>query len=634
VKYILPFSLKKVLISFVLLAPPVLIYFYFVRQFNFIQDDAYISYRYVANYLNGDGLVFNIGERVEGITNFGWTIFLILVGAFKVDFIATSKIIGTIFGAGIIIISFLTARLLFKSEDKWFAFLPPYLLGANMALAYWAQSGLETAAFSFFASLIFYLFLIRSRWLILALTLAVWIRPEGALVALILILTETIVEKRMPKYSFACAAVAFVILLPFALFKYFYYGSILPNSFYAKTGMAFEQIQAGLDYTGLYFRHYGFLGAGIIISVIFWKKLNGRMRSVLIFTLCYSAYIVLIGGDVLKVHRFFLPVVGVSAILVVYSIRLLTEIQSPQNRLLMILIAPLPLLSMTYLLPKDYVYLYHNRELGLVNSMQTLAREIKSTDSTNFSVALTTIGAFSYELVGHTVIDMLGLTDTMVARHPEPPIKGFETTWREQNFNASYVLRREPNYIVFSTGAKPSAPAEQALLLFSQFLESYKSLYWYQPNPAFRSGGTLCVAFKKVRELKGEIEPKYPPDFVRLFKKGYEFRSAGRNEKAIGAFDSAIAVSLAPVYCDLLFQKALSHSVLHQKDTAETLLNLILMQDSMVFVAHRLCYFHAVIDGNSAKAQLHKEWILRIAPWYLPRLELEVQAAIARGKSS
>ena len=38
-------------------------------ELNFIQDDAYISYRYVANYLNGDGLVYNIGERVEGCTD-------------------------------------------------------------------------------------------------------------------------------------------------------------------------------------------------------------------------------------------------------------------------------------------------------------------------------------------------------------------------------------------------------------------------------------------------------------------------------------------------------------------------------------------------------------------------------------
>lgn len=58
----------------------VLLYVILAYSLNFTQDDAYISYRYVANYLNGHGLVYNIGERIEGFTNFGWTAFLLLVG--------------------------------------------------------------------------------------------------------------------------------------------------------------------------------------------------------------------------------------------------------------------------------------------------------------------------------------------------------------------------------------------------------------------------------------------------------------------------------------------------------------------------------------------------------------------------
>ena len=43
----------------------------------FVQDDAFITYRYVANFLAGHGLVYNIGERICGFTNFGWTIYLL-----------------------------------------------------------------------------------------------------------------------------------------------------------------------------------------------------------------------------------------------------------------------------------------------------------------------------------------------------------------------------------------------------------------------------------------------------------------------------------------------------------------------------------------------------------------------------
>ena len=41
--------------------------------YKFLTDDAYISFRYAANLVDGHGLVFNPGfERVEGYTNFLW----------------------------------------------------------------------------------------------------------------------------------------------------------------------------------------------------------------------------------------------------------------------------------------------------------------------------------------------------------------------------------------------------------------------------------------------------------------------------------------------------------------------------------------------------------------------------------
>ena len=47
---------------------------------DFHQDDAYISMRYAANLLSGEGLVWNPGERVEGYTNFLHVMALALLG--------------------------------------------------------------------------------------------------------------------------------------------------------------------------------------------------------------------------------------------------------------------------------------------------------------------------------------------------------------------------------------------------------------------------------------------------------------------------------------------------------------------------------------------------------------------------
>lgn len=120
----------------------------------FTQDDAYISYRYVKNFLDGDGLVFNQGERVEGYTNFFLIILMICFGLFGLDYIVVSKIIGITSGIGILVLMVLWINKIF--EDK-----PPlvltvaalWLLVTNGVFAYWTVSGLETLLF---AALIFW----------------------------------------------------------------------------------------------------------------------------------------------------------------------------------------------------------------------------------------------------------------------------------------------------------------------------------------------------------------------------------------------------------------------------------------------------------------------------------------------
>src|SRR5207249_3174984 len=44
------------------------------RFSDFVTDDAFITFRYAHNLLNGHGMVFNPGERVEGYTNFLWVL--------------------------------------------------------------------------------------------------------------------------------------------------------------------------------------------------------------------------------------------------------------------------------------------------------------------------------------------------------------------------------------------------------------------------------------------------------------------------------------------------------------------------------------------------------------------------------
>jgi arabinofuranosyltransferase len=615
------------IVTVLFLGPALAVYGYFANWLNFTQDDSYITYRYVANYLNGDGLVFNIGERVEGITNHGWAILQILVGVLGGDYILFSRVLGLLCGAGTIIMALVIARLLFKKDDFAFLGIATLLVGCNMSLAYWAPAGLETACFALIANLVVYLFLIRSRWLVLAMMWAVWIRPEGALLCGLLLITEAIVERRIPLYALRHGVLAFILSLPFVMFKLFYYGSIVPNPFHAKTSAHFDQLIQGAEYAGKFFAEYGFYGLGFVLCAVFFEKLSPRARSLVIISTLYVAYIVIVGGDVLQVHRFFLPLMGPSAIVLALGLWAAFSWASAPTRMLVAVIAIVPAIYLTVALPRKNVETYNTLEKVFTRKMDFMASRLLESDSRNFSLAVSTIGMIGYRLVGHTVIDVVGLTDSTIARYSEDPIPGMTSTWKERKHNTKYILSRAPDYIMFSTGMKPSAPAERALHLYPQFLNCYRSVGWYF-NPEGRPQGVVSQVLKRVRPIEGDIVPTYPVEYVEHYKKGLDFFVQLKDREAIREYDIALAASPQPYFVYLLYQKAFSYFRLGELAPAKEILEPLVARDSLVFEAHRDLYLLARVDGNEEKAKTHERWLKELVPWYWDRIKSTADKAV------
>ncbi len=472
-------------------------------QREFLQDDAYISFRYALNFLNGDGLVFNSGERVEGYTNFLWVI--ILIGAAKSGFtmVDTARWLGIIFTAGTVTLTvLLTGRLLAKRSLAWWS------LGAagtgiwvavNPALHYWGVAGLETALFLFLVTFGVERLLARSSlsWPLMA--LATLTRPEGGLVFIICAAWYLYqdLSKLWPRVLIP-AVLYIVPLLPFAAFKLFYYGSIFPNPFYAKTGFSPEYWRSGIEYLWLHLEHFALWGVLVlpVIFVLLTKGPRSRAGLLALLWLLYTLYIVSIGGDVLRAHRFFVPIWPVFAVVnTVALVSLFAKLRTSLIGLILVGVLLLGAAVYQWRYSAEYFRTSRRLELGIVYKMNEVAYKLKLSDQSNFSIAASTIGKLGYDLMGHTLIDMLGLTDSTIARHPEK-IEGMETTWKERHFNAGYVLSRDPDYILFSTGYKPSAPAERALVLHSKFRQNYfVSLY-----PSRRLNRNLAV-YKRIGEF-------------------------------------------------------------------------------------------------------------------------------------
>ena len=221
-------------------------------------DDAFISFRYAHNLVAGHGLVFNPGERVEGYTNFLWTLLAAMGIALGWDPLATTQTIGV--AAYLLTIAFAvkgTARK-FRCSREW-AVLPLFaLLVLPPTYPAFAGTGLET---SFVGLLILLTGLTQQlwnqgtgyqRWLSgLPPLLAVLTRLDAGLAVLASALVIVLAERQswrglrarlLP--AIGPAAVAFAIHLAWRLH---YYGDLLPNTYYAKAAYLFS-FGPGIEY--------------------------------------------------------------------------------------------------------------------------------------------------------------------------------------------------------------------------------------------------------------------------------------------------------------------------------------------------------------------------------------------------
>lgn len=599
--------------GYFLLVVGLAVHVYLALHYDFTQDDAFISFRYAANFLNGHGLVYNIGERVEGFTNFMWTIVMIMGRLAGVDFIQFSKILGMASGTATIATGFLLAKRIFNylppGRRLFLAGICSILSGMVYSLAYWAVAGLETAAFAFTVIMSLYLYLRRSRLTPASLILSTLLRPEGALVFAFILAYEIISRRKFNFYVRWLIIGYAVMLIPYAAFKIAWYGSLFPNPFFAKTGFNPGQIIQGLEYSGVFFGHYLGYGLFLLPAVICIRRMPPALRMVACFSVVYTLYIILIGGDVLKVHRFFVPLFPLYFILIVYGLQKLL------TRRILFIFGIMIIVAWQMIVPRNYVATFHGHETSLTSKMNHLADWLLTTDNSDFSVAASTIGMIGYRLTGHTVIDLLGLTDSTIARHPEPPIEGLQSTWRESKYNSPYVLARQPDYIIFSTSAKPSAPAERALFLYSRFLQSYRTVGFY-------IGASLQSVYRRYRPIAGPVERDVDYRLGHYFNRGLNLLGNDRDYPgAIAAFDTALMYSPRPEYPYLYYGKMLAYRDSGDFEEAYRLLYKIIELDTLVFEAYMNLYLLEAGMKREDAARYYRARTAELAPWYMPRLD-------------
>lgn len=199
---------------------------------NFTYDDAYITFRYVENLVSGNGFVYNPGEHVLGTTT---PLFTLILSIFRILGLSIQK--SALFisllcaGATAIIIYRFAGYLRFTR----FTLIPVIIYILFPRLLTTDTGGMETALFTLLVTAgIYFYYRQQPYYAIASATLASVTRPEGFLLLAMLLAVTCYKDKRdWLRYI----SMPLVIILPWFMFSYFYFGSIIPNSITAKLAL-------------------------------------------------------------------------------------------------------------------------------------------------------------------------------------------------------------------------------------------------------------------------------------------------------------------------------------------------------------------------------------------------------------
>ncbi len=422
-------------------------------------DDSYIIYHYAQNLADGLGPVYHPEERVEGYSSPTWVMLMAAAVGIGLDPVPVSKILG--FACALALIFLLDSSLRRAGVTPLGAGLAALLLGSNFVLQIWSVAGLETSAYAllFFAGLVQLTArdLTPRQALIASILLAAaaLTRPEGlAYWGLGLVVTAASLQGAARIRGLLWYAMPGLVLVFHFVWRFLYYGSWLPNTYYVKTGGGPEMWRQGLvGLVGFASRpsHLLWLLAAVFgaVAAILWKQ---QRRSVLLLggvTILHLLYVVQVGDDGLYVHRFFVPVLAPLAFLFGLSFlgdsegRVRSRVLSVLGILVCLVSAPLSLATLRF----QAVPLMVSKGLPYDEGNVKLGRHLAENRPEDTEIAVSAAGALAYYSRLPT-IDMYGLNDHHIARQPFPRARGA----RMMKFDNEYVLSRKPDLIVINRG--------------------------------------------------------------------------------------------------------------------------------------------------------------------------------------
>jgi arabinofuranosyltransferase len=272
-------------------------------------EDSYISFRVVDNFLNGYGLTWNVGERVQVYTD---PLFLILL-------ILGTSISGSVYWSSVVISLLMTMAVFFLLTHKRgtpVILVITAIFLASKAFMDFSVSGMENPATHLGIAAFFWAYWNRRSPLIL--TLIVSLTSLNRIDSLPLLLPALgWIYWQTGRKVWLDAVVGFFPLLVWEAFSVFYYGFPFPNTAYAKLGAGIDHmflIGKGLEYLECSLAWDKVTPAVILAGFVLalwkreWPLALGLLASIL--------YVIRVGGDFMAGRFLTAPFVFATAIVI------------------------------------------------------------------------------------------------------------------------------------------------------------------------------------------------------------------------------------------------------------------------------------------------------------------------------
>lgn len=418
------------------------------HYWSWIEDDTFITLRYAENLVNGKGLVFNEGQRIEGYSNLAWVLLAAGAKSLGADPLIVVRLAGILSGLMCLLLSWCIARKL-RPEGGVELMLAPLFLAVSPVLARHSVSGLETAAYAMcFSTSLFSIMarngsLVRHVFGLASLCLLILLRPEGMVFGLLfLVLARGSILGQRPAWMAFCIA-----LVLFLAWRWWYFGKLLPNTFYFKMTSGESAVFSGIRYT-LDFILYngGIILIGFALVLLMSRHAAPYIRRFLLVIALQAAIVITAGGDWMYHYRFYAPLMPLLAGLLAagagYTLAAAISHHGSSRLPSSVLAVVLVITFSCICLGENYVW---RKVMPSVQSGQYLSQSyarlglwLREHTPPGSTIAVSDIGAVGY-YSQRTIIDMLGLVDPHIARSPGK---------LHRKNDPAYVLAQRPDYVI------------------------------------------------------------------------------------------------------------------------------------------------------------------------------------------